>query len=542
MLLLVQAMFSGVPRAVPDAPDDRFACLSYAPYRHPGESPFEASEVSAARIEADLKLLAARTRCVRTYSSRLGLDQVAGIASRLGLSVLLGAWVGRDPAENQAELDQAIAAANRFPDTVRAVIVGNEVLLRGEQPPDRLAALLAEAQRRTSVPITYADVWEFWERNDGLAAQVDFVTVHILPYWEDEPVAVDDAVAHVGDIRQRMVDHFAGKSVLIGETGWPSAGRMRQGARPGLVEAARFHRGFAVAAREGGWDYNLIEAFDQPWKRRLEGAMGGAWGLFGSDGVAKFPAHGPVAADPKVANRLRIAAAGSILVFVLMALARVGVPQRSDAAPGARPRPVPPWQQLAVGQVIGLTAGLLLATQWRYLVTWARTPVEVAVLVSIMVCGLLLALAAIPGLGVGASERSARTPIVEWVARVREPVAGFVLFGLAVVTVLLAFDPRYRGFPVALFGLPLVMLLVRQLIDGPATPSRPEQIVLGLIIVTALAFSLIQEGIRNVEAWQFAAVGSGLVYLLVVAPWRATAARVRAIAPSTRPAAAGSKE
>ena len=230
-----------------------------------------------------------------------------------------------------------------------------------------------------------------------------------------------------------------------------------------------------------------------------------------------------------------------------MALARVGVPQRPDAAAGApsatpRPRPVPPWQQLAVGQVIGLTAGLLLATQWRYLVTWARTPVEVAVLVSIMVCGLLLALAAIPGLGVGASERSARTPIVEWVARVREPVAGFVLFGLAVVTVLLAFDPRYRGFPVALFGLPLVMLLVRQLIDGPATPSRPEQIVLGLIIVTALAFSLIQEGIRNVEAWQFAAVGSGLVYLLVVAPWRATAARVRAIAPSTRPAAAGSKE
>ena len=66
--------------------------------------------------------------------------------------------------------------------------------------------------------------------------------------------------------------------------------------------------------------------------------------------------------------------------------------------------------------------------------------------------------------------------------------------------------------------------------------------MLGLIIVTALATSLVQEGIRNVEAWQFAAVGSGLVYLLAVAPWRATAIRVRAMAASTRPAAAGSKE
>ena len=43
--------------------------------------------------------------------------------------------------------------------------------------------------------------------------------------------------------------------------------------------------------------------------------------VFASKGVAKFPAHGPVAADPKAAGRLRLAAIGSIFVFVLMALA-----------------------------------------------------------------------------------------------------------------------------------------------------------------------------------------------------------------------------
>lgn len=514
-LLLLQALSLALPRDLPDAPDQQAACLSYAPYRLAGESPFAATPVSVERIEADLKRLETRTRCVRTYSSQLGLDQVPAVAQKLGMKVLQGAWVGRDEAANRAELDSAIAAANRHPATVRAVVVGNEVLLRGEQPAERLAALLAEARQRTTVPITYADVWEFWERNDQLAEQVDFVTIHILPYWEDDPVDVDASVAHIGEIHRRMAAHFAGKALLIGETGWPSAGRMRRGAKPGLIEEARFHREFATAAREQGWDYNLIEAFDQPWKRRLEGAMGGAWGLFDSDGVAKFAATGPVAADPLAPTRLRLAVLGSLVVFVLLAVARVGVP--SPRPPGS----APPWLMLAFGQLIGLMAGLLFAAQWRYLETWARDPVETLAIVSIMASGLLLALATLPGIGVAPSERSSQTGLVRFAERIREPAASFVLFGLAVVAVLLAFDARYRGFPIALYAAPLLMLTIRQGLTGPALRARPEQLVLGGLIVLALAVNLVEEGWQNTEAWQFAAVAGGLVYLLAVAPRRA---------------------
>lgn len=549
-VLMLQAMLDSVPRDLPDAPDDQVACLSYAPYRLAGESPFKATEVSVERIEADLKRLASRTRCVRTYSVELGLDQVPAVAGKLGMKVLLGAWIGRDEAANRAELERAIAAARRHPGVVRGLVVGNEVLLRGEQPARRLAEWLAEARQRASVPVTYADVWEFWERHDALAAQVDFVTVHILPYWEDEPVAVDAAVAHIGDIHRRMASHFGDKPILIGETGWPSAGRMRRAARPGLLEEARFHREFAIAAREQGWDYNLIEAFDQPWKRRLEGAMGGAWGLFGSDGRAKFPAHGPVAADPDAVSRLRLAVAGSVLVFVLMALARVGVPSRGtlsgpvtgEGVPGRRPTRIPPWLLLAAGQVIGLAAGLLFALQWRHLVTWARDPVEVAAIASIIVCSLLLALATIPGIGIAVSERSARTAVAGWAARLREPAAAFVLFGLAIVALLLAFDPRYRSFPVALYGAPLLMLTIRHLAVGPAVTARPEQVVLGVMVVAGVGLNLVQEGVLNREAWQFAAVAAGLVYVLVIAPCRAADRRLKAIAPSTSPTAAGLNE
>jgi glucan 1,3-beta-glucosidase len=78
-------------------------------------------------------------------------------------------------------LDRALALTEAYPDTIRALIVGNEVLLRREQPPEALAALLREAQARSKVPVTYADVWEFWVKAPELAPLVDIVTVHILP-------------------------------------------------------------------------------------------------------------------------------------------------------------------------------------------------------------------------------------------------------------------------------------------------------------------------------------------------------------------------
>ena len=74
------------------------------------------------------------------------------------------------------------------------------------------------------MPVTYADVWEYWLRNREIYDAVDFVTIHILPYWEDFPIRAKYAAAHVDSIRKRMAVAFPGKEILIGETGWPSAG------------------------------------------------------------------------------------------------------------------------------------------------------------------------------------------------------------------------------------------------------------------------------------------------------------------------------
>src|SRR3982750_255814 len=87
--------------------------------------------------------------------------------------------------------------------------------------------------------VTYADVWEYWLRNREIYDAVDFVTIHILPYWEDFPVRAKYAAAHVDAIRKRMAVAFPAKEILIGETGWPSEGRMRDAALPSRANQAR---------------------------------------------------------------------------------------------------------------------------------------------------------------------------------------------------------------------------------------------------------------------------------------------------------------
>ena len=89
------------------------------------------------------------------------------------------------------------------------------------------------------MPVTYADVWEYWLRYREIYNVVDFITIHILPYWEDFPVRAKFAATHVNVIRQRMAVTFPGKEILIGETGWPSEGRMREAALPSRTNQAR---------------------------------------------------------------------------------------------------------------------------------------------------------------------------------------------------------------------------------------------------------------------------------------------------------------
>lgn len=410
---------------------ERLQCVSYAPYRRPGHTPFDANlRIDAAQIREDLAALAPLSACVRLYSVDQGLDQVPAIAREFGLKVMLGAWIGADDARNAAELERAIAVANTHADVVDVLVVGNEVLLRREQSLAGMQALLAKARESSRVPVTYADVWEFWMANAALAEHVDRVTVHILPFWEDHPVAVDDAPAHVAETYARVSAHFD-KPVVIGETGWPSAGRQREGSLPSRVNQARFIRGFVGEAHARGWQYNLIEAIDQPWKRALEGTVGGHWGFLDQHLQAKFPLAGPVRERNSMLPVMLALLGGAVLCAVVSVL-----PCTAAAAPAER------WSRTAAMTAVGAAAGTIGLFQVEHALDAYRNPLEWTVLGALTAIALAtpLALARFQPFG----------PALRLLRLARE----VTLFAAAVAAVLLFADPRYRDFPVWLYLLP----------------------------------------------------------------------------------------
>ena len=517
---------------IPEAGDLKLDCVSYAPFRRPGETPFDPlAFVSPQRIEQDLRILRARTDCVRTYAVHQGLEAVPEVARRLGMRVKLGAWIGRDAAANAIELDRAIALTHTYRDVVDLLIVGNEVLLRRELTPPVLSGLLARARRESAVPVSYADVWEFWLRNDGLRGQVDLVTVHILPYWEDEPVAIGQAVEHVFSIAAKVKQHFAGTPVLVGETGWPAAGRQRAGAVPGRVNQARFAREFVARASRESLSYNFIEGFDQPWKRRLEGAMGGRWGLFDRDGVLHFAWSGALQEDP----RWWYGPLAAALVGLVGCIAWVR--RRREAFAGGL---------LALAWT---ATGALAVAHWQYMNAWCLTPLDWVVSGLAALFALLCALLGADRLSVvtGGSRQSVPTarardaaasyrtvPPAEAASREAEPgiaralrgraISGrafalcraATLFAAAVTAIALVFDPRYRGFPWALFAAPALVFLALRIAGERLHGDAREERLLAAVIALCAPVIVWIEGVHNAQAIGFALL---LVVLAGASAW-----------------------
>src|SRR5262249_31956795 len=147
---------------------------------------------------------------------------------------------------------------------------------------------------------------------------------------------------------------FPGKEVLIGEVGWPSAGRMREGALPSPSNQARVIQDtLAVASREN-FHVNVIEAFDQPWKETLEGAVGGHWGLLdGNNGALKFAWGAAVSTHPYWRWQ---AAAGVLLALLVFVAAAIS----SSDKPASRRGPADWFAVAVVALASGALAGLVV--------------------------------------------------------------------------------------------------------------------------------------------------------------------------------------
>ena len=282
------------------------------------------AEVSPERIDQDMAQLSQITTHIRTYTVDGGMDRVPDIARRYGMTVSLGIWIDSDLDENEKQIELGIKTALANRRTVDRIFVGNEVMERGDLSTDQLNAYIKRVRDAlpNRIKVTTAEPWSTWMLTPELGKYVDVISVHLLPYWEGVPVST--SLRSVQGWFNYVQREFPDKPVIIGEVGWPSEGHSRKAAEPSLANEAYFDRAFVQLALDKGYDYYLIEGYDQPWKAG-EGMVGSYWGLFDADGNPKFPFNGLFRSFPEWRTYTTGAAALTLLLglFILGRMPRV---------------------------------------------------------------------------------------------------------------------------------------------------------------------------------------------------------------------------
>lgn len=314
-------------------------------------------------LKDDMKLLAAMgIKVIRTYNVQLPLPHAANILkairelkqedSNFEMYVMLGAWIDClnawtdqmpnhdvESPHNASEIERAVVLANKYPDIVKVVAVGNEAMVKWAtsyfvQPNIILKWVnyLQELKKAKKLPkdlwITSSDDFASWgggeasyhcEDLNQLIKAVDYISMHSYPYhnthynpefWgipeEEHSLSelekIDNAMKRALEFTKNqyectlkyMKSLGVHKPVHIGETGWASVSNDFYG-HNGSKATDEYKQGLYYKlmrewTRKAGISCFYFEAFNEKWKDapNPKGSEN-HFGLFKINGEAKYP-------------------------------------------------------------------------------------------------------------------------------------------------------------------------------------------------------------------------------------------------------------
>ena len=312
-------------------------------------------------LKDDMKILYAMgIRIIRTYNVHLlqaenillAVSELKKENASFEMYVMLGAWIDClnawtdqvvnhyvESPRNEIEINKAVELANKYPDIVKVLAVGNEAMVKWAesyyvQPGIILnrVSYLQTLKKENKLPkdlwITSSDDFASWGGGDtayhnedleDLIAAVDYISMHTYPFhnthyspafWEitteeakgntqkeliDEAMlrARDFAIAQYNNVKKYMEGLGVDKPIHIGETGWATISNGYYG-RKGSHAAdqykqAKYYNLMRAWAKENGISCFIFEAFDEPWKEahNVKGSEN-HFGLITVDGKAKY--------------------------------------------------------------------------------------------------------------------------------------------------------------------------------------------------------------------------------------------------------------
>ncbi|MBQ9521826.1 MAG: hypothetical protein IJR72_04565 [Oscillospiraceae bacterium] len=233
------------------------------------------SALSADLVRQHLDAVSDFCDTVRFYGSAGELDKAYKIAHDMGFAVLGNAWLDRDKASNQTELDALIEHCNKG--HCKIAIVGSEVLLRGDLTAGELVEAIQYVRERLTdktIPVTTADSVDKLRDTPSVRNACNLLLPNCYPYWGGSDI--EHAAEHFIDNMKALEAVSSGKEILVSETGWPTAGQ----GNAGDAAAAQYYAAIREWSLSGNTQILYFASADEPWKASTdEGEAGAHWGF-----------------------------------------------------------------------------------------------------------------------------------------------------------------------------------------------------------------------------------------------------------------------
>jgi exo-beta-1,3-glucanase (GH17 family) len=508
----------GLPIQMPRSPlaaGEKLGCISYAPAAL-GED--EQADIPLARIETEIAALARHASCIRTFRTSLGLDRVVDVAAAHGMKVMVGLTFGRDLAENRGEIERAVVLAEMQRDTIAAFVAGDRVLSTRSLRASDLTDIIQELRRRTKLPVATAELPDTWLAADQLAAAVDLILLRVPLYDARFPSAAADAATTAVADRAAVVAAYPDKEVAV-ETGWPSAGRMREAALPAPSTQARVTHDLLAAARSGRFQLVFFEGIDNPARAFRMGTAAAHWGLLSSPSASpKFQLGGTVLNHPLWFTQ---GATGIMLALVVFAAGFLGARSAGPHVTQSARWGAVACIALGASPFVGLAIAEL-PIQSHSIGEWLLgSAVLVLALVAPPVCAAAV-IRRLPFEGFGSLLDPSIRRHVHPLSRAAGTLFTFTVFVALALGLTLVFDPEGRELPFAPLTGPAVAFLVYSVTCPPGlrNDSMAEKAA-ALVLAASAALIVFNESLWNWQAVWLAV----LLFALAWACRRAPAAR-----------------
>jgi len=333
-----------------------YLAMSYGGYRQTSRE----KQPTVSELKEDMKILSAMgVKILRTYNVHLAhasnvleaISQLKKEDPNFEMYVMLGAWIDCKNAwtdqtpdhnieseANAVEIDRAVALANKYPDIVKIIAVGNEAMVKWATSyyvqasvilkwVNHLQNLKIEGKLSKDLWITSSDNFASWgggsseyhvEDLNKLIKAVDYISMHTYPmhdthynpvFWgvktsetnlsEIEKIDVtmlrakEYAISQYDSVFNYMKSIGVNKPIHIGETGWASLSDGLYGTNGSKAtdeyKEALFYNHMRDWTNAKRMSCFYFEAFDEPWKD-AQNPVGSEnhFGLFTLNGEAKY--------------------------------------------------------------------------------------------------------------------------------------------------------------------------------------------------------------------------------------------------------------